>query len=450
MPGPSSRRVVIDDNDSRIIYSSAFFVDSTGIKDDQGNFGATLKSTLHGTNSTGSFQFRFSGTAIDVFGTTDQGNSSGVIDPTWECFIDNTSIGATNPYNFAENNWLLCSAENLADTSHVITVNVKSRGRTFWFDYFQYLPSPNISTEGEFVLVQNLDPDIHFDSSWQPLGPNANMTVTKGGSVTFKFMGVGLSFYGLIPRELPISPSLATFSIDGGPTTPVALKGLTPGSVTLYNQKFFETPTLPYGLHTLNVTYKGDDSSNGSTPLVLDYLLIQNGSIASSSTPLLPASTAAPVSTSATKNVNVAGVVCGVLAAIAFLLVLAFFFMKYRKSKEVKFAPSSKFLPPNPFRPRPPPIQESTSFSSLGLFTPSQSRIDLAGPPTHRRRISKPTQQPEASGSQPRRFPAAPIVPPKAVDDQTSYYGGYQTWGQAKALEAASKKATARPRDSYM
>jgi len=70
-----------------------------------------------------------------------------------------------------------------------VTVNVKSRGRTFWFDYFQYVPSPNISTEGELVLVQNLDPDVHFDSTWEPLGTTANMTVARGGTVTINFTG---------------------------------------------------------------------------------------------------------------------------------------------------------------------------------------------------------------------------------------------------------------------
>jgi hypothetical protein len=134
-------------------------------------------------------QWPQTGTTIDVVGTTNPGNSTGGVDPTWECFIDNISIGATNPFNFVENNWILCSAENLPDTSHVVTVNVKSHGHTFWFDYFRYTPSANVSAEGELVLVQNFDPDIHFDSSWQPLSPNANMTVTKGGSVAFNFTG---------------------------------------------------------------------------------------------------------------------------------------------------------------------------------------------------------------------------------------------------------------------
>ena len=61
MSGLSSREVIVDDSDSRIFYSSSFFVDNSGNKDHQGNFGPTLDSTLHGTNSTGSFQFQFSG-----------------------------------------------------------------------------------------------------------------------------------------------------------------------------------------------------------------------------------------------------------------------------------------------------------------------------------------------------------------------------------------------------
>lgn len=270
-----------------------------------------------------------------------------------------------------------------------------------------------------------------------------------------QFPGVGLSFYGIIPQGLPISPSLATYSIDRGQATPVALKGLSPGEVTQYNQKFFETPTLPYGIHTLKVTYDGENGNNASTPLVLDYLLIQSRNIASNSTTSLPPPTSPPVlATSAAKKVNVAGVVCGVLAAVALVLILVFLFLKYRKHKEIKFPPSSEFRASIPFlRPPPPPVQETTSFSSLGLFTPAQSRVDLATPPpTHRRRTSRTRQPPEASGSQPPRLAVAspPTVPPKSINDETSYYGGYQTWGQTKAQEAAAKKATARPRDSYM
>jgi hypothetical protein len=49
-------------------------VDSNGNKDHLGNFGPTLKSTLHGTNSTGSFQFHFSGESSLVLLAGLQGN----------------------------------------------------------------------------------------------------------------------------------------------------------------------------------------------------------------------------------------------------------------------------------------------------------------------------------------------------------------------------------------
>ena len=55
------RQIVVDDSDPRIIYSSDFFVDNTGSQDAKGNFGATLNSSLHGTNKSGSFQFPFFG-----------------------------------------------------------------------------------------------------------------------------------------------------------------------------------------------------------------------------------------------------------------------------------------------------------------------------------------------------------------------------------------------------
>jgi hypothetical protein len=61
MSNPAPRQIVVDDSDIGIIYSSSFFVDNTGDQNSRGNFGTTLKSTLHGTNGTGSFQFGFSG-----------------------------------------------------------------------------------------------------------------------------------------------------------------------------------------------------------------------------------------------------------------------------------------------------------------------------------------------------------------------------------------------------
>lgn len=61
MQSPVLRRIVVDDSDPRVVYSSSFFADDTGSQDANGNFGPTFGSTLHGTNSSGSFYFPFSG-----------------------------------------------------------------------------------------------------------------------------------------------------------------------------------------------------------------------------------------------------------------------------------------------------------------------------------------------------------------------------------------------------
>ena len=118
------------------------------------------------------------------------GTSSGhSADPTWECFIDDISIGRTDPFQFAENNWLFCSSGILADTSHLLTVNAKSKGSTFWFDYLRFTPSANGSLSDALIYIDNTDPAIRYDSDWQPLGDIANMTSSTGSTVVFNFLG---------------------------------------------------------------------------------------------------------------------------------------------------------------------------------------------------------------------------------------------------------------------
>ena len=50
----------------------------------------------------------FSGSEVLVYGTTITTNASGSQDPTWECFIDNTSIGWSPAPPMSVNNWILC------------------------------------------------------------------------------------------------------------------------------------------------------------------------------------------------------------------------------------------------------------------------------------------------------------------------------------------------------
>jgi hypothetical protein len=118
-------------------------------------------------------------------------NTTAGWDPSWECFVDNISIGATAPFQYDENNWLLCEQANLIDGSHEITVNVTSTtGQPFWFDYVQYAPSASVSEQTAYVIVDHLDPAIQYGNGWAALGGTANMTSTQGSVLQFNFTGI--------------------------------------------------------------------------------------------------------------------------------------------------------------------------------------------------------------------------------------------------------------------
>lgn len=42
----------------------------------------------------------------------------GATDPSWECFVDNVSIGSKPPIGFPENNWVFCEADSLSNGQH--------------------------------------------------------------------------------------------------------------------------------------------------------------------------------------------------------------------------------------------------------------------------------------------------------------------------------------------
>ncbi|PPQ69586.1 hypothetical protein CVT25_000960 [Psilocybe cyanescens] len=483
------RQIIIDDNDSSIVYSPNWTLESDGEKDSAGNFGPTLRSTLHGTSSNGTFRYQFSGTQISVFGTTNVKNSSsGIVDPSWECLIDNNSIGSTPPFLFIENNWNLCSADNLPSGTHTLTVNTFSHGRHFWFDYLQYTPSNVDDLNNALVKVPRTDPDIVYDGTWQNLGNIATMTRASGSSATLSFTGIGVTWYGIVPSELPGASSRCSYSIDGDAPQHFFLPSLQPNQPTQFNQIFFQTPTLSFGPHNMTVVFNGDQSS---TPLGLLSLTVQNSSqdsspsITSASSPTGPTGSAIINTLSVkVKSTNVPAIVCGVLAAISILCLTAFVYLKYVRRRKRTTRWEDIIKPFSISRP-PPRVVESASLSTLGLFgspddTPSQPRPLGYSAPTKPRRRSirqsdqyplpsvpqlqpapqplKPThrksdnrEQPQASGSRPARKSKKNqpqlSVAVKDLDENASYYGGYQTWGQTKALEAASG---ARARDSYI
>ncbi len=130
----ASRWIVVDDTDlTALQYSSSWFpVNSQGNQDAIGNFGPAYRSTLHGTNLNATLSFNFTGESmlrqlshvnditiqtyigsqIRVWGSNNPSQSllstTGVMDPSWECFVDGNSIGSNALLPFPENNYIFC------------------------------------------------------------------------------------------------------------------------------------------------------------------------------------------------------------------------------------------------------------------------------------------------------------------------------------------------------
>ncbi|KAG6873170.1 hypothetical protein C0995_002019 [Termitomyces sp. Mi166 len=325
------RQIVVDDADSQIHYFGSGWFEDEGSQDKVGNFGPTYKTTSHGTKGNDSISFSFVGSSVTVWGTTslkqvDNGTS---FDPSWECFVDQISIGATKPFQFPENNWVLCEEETITDGVHVITINVTSTGNTFWFDYITYTPSPSTSYETAVLLVQNTDSAMIYGAGWGALGGTANMTTKVGSEAIFSFVGTSLTWVGFIPTELPHNASKASYSIDNRASVNFPLNGLSPtATTTIYNQVFFTTPDLAIGPHTILITYEGGNGP--STPLTLDYLFVTNTSMpapltssasVTASFPVVSSNpTQSPMVHSRTPVGPIVGGVVGSLSAIAILL----------------------------------------------------------------------------------------------------------------------------------
>ncbi|KAF9532761.1 hypothetical protein CPB83DRAFT_580455 [Crepidotus variabilis] len=344
----TEHRVLVDDTSQDINYvGSSWFADSTGSYDSAGNFGAPYRSTLHGTRANSSLSFEFTGTEVAILGTTSVRNDSGVIDPQLQCFVDNISIGVQQPFAYTENNWCLCKIENLVDGHHTITANVTvMKNQTFWFDRIEYKPSEEHNLAEQAISISNADPALRYGSGWSNLGGFTNITTKKGSSLQYEFYGVSLSWFGPILGELPPGQSMGTYSVDGGAPSTFLLQGRPKGGGTVFNQKFFETPKYQMGRHNLTVIYQGSEST---TPLTLDRIIVQNGTLPSQ--PLQPP----PVAASA-KSFHVGGIVgsvIGAILAVAIIILVSIYLCRNpRKWRRLKEKHCSRISPPmiEPFR----------------------------------------------------------------------------------------------------
>jgi hypothetical protein len=209
MSSGTPRFIVVDNVDPSIQYTGPWFLNQ-GSENSVGNFGPPFQATLHGVQANASLSFPFngehyflhpqqlcligiSGSQIRVIGTNNIRNDSGVLDPTWQCFIDGISIGASAPFAFPENNWVFCNQDSLVDGPHILTVNATVlKNQTFWFDNIQYAPSASVPLNEAVIMVDHLDSQLQYGTGWEALGTTANMTLVAGSTFNFNFIGMQL------------------------------------------------------------------------------------------------------------------------------------------------------------------------------------------------------------------------------------------------------------------
>ncbi|KAJ2915922.1 hypothetical protein MD484_g4472, partial [Candolleomyces efflorescens] len=350
--------IIVDDTDTAIVYRGPWSSTDGSKYANSGNFGQPYNNTLHGINATGSLSFSYDGSSARLTGTLDLKNNSGVLDPTWECFIDQKSAGTKTPKNaHAQNNqWLLCdwSDLDLLAGQHVVTVNISSNGQAFWFDQIYYLSNSHPKLEGSTLFVGSNDPEVSLDSAWTPLDEIGYMTQTAGATAKFKFTGSRVTWVGMIPRELPSASTSATYSVDNQAPVRFTLPGLSPSqNYSQFNHIFFQTDFLAPKSHELVVKYEGDANT---TPLVLGSFLVDGFS-----------------SESPKKSVPIGPIVGAVIGGIALIIILFFAIIrfKYRKLayKPVLIEEPFHYIKPFTLTRAHDPYSDAASYNPYNLST---------------------------------------------------------------------------------
>ncbi|KAJ6594905.1 hypothetical protein B0H19DRAFT_1097066, partial [Mycena capillaripes] len=330
-----------------------------------GNFGPIYQGTSHATTSTNStLTFPFNGTSMSVFGTIMVSTDANVTDPMWNCFVDGTQIGNPQPaFQFPENNWVLCDQPEIAAGSHVLTVQVQSKGTAFYFDYLVYTPLPDATFETAVLIYPNTDPAVSFGSDWKTFG-GENGTNTKGSQVALNFHGTSASMYGFVPTELPHNSTSSTYTIDGGPPVSFTLQGLS-GDDTEYNVIMFTTPTIPSGPHNLVVQYGGDSDH---TPLVVEGFYVTNITTGSpASLPSFPPASASPLSTPTSRSSHAGAIAGGTMGGLVLLVLLAALAFCYKRSLRHPDATLANPYPMSMADGEAPPVADRHAYTSPPL-----------------------------------------------------------------------------------
>nr|GAT54135.1 predicted protein [Mycena chlorophos] len=325
---------IFDDHDSSVQYIPSWRSRNLGHP-------LEFQSTLSNPGETGdAAQFTFVGSSVSVFGTYEPGDGTA----SMAFSIDNGpstpfSTGSTD--NTAHHQLFFTSQSSsvpLTDGPHVLSITSTSADNSNLF--LDYLLVKTNELTGKQVFLDDGDPQtqsgVQFGGGWgvekaeSYFQGGVHAAEADGAWVSVTFEGTGLSLHGPYTLEADGAGPSASALIDFSPSSQaqplVAPPSQTPGNTTL-NNILYTTPPLPFGVHTVNITYHASPA-----PLFVDYFLV-TGAVNGTQSALVAAQ--GPSALKPPQKLNVGGVIGGVIGAVlALLLLVAGLWLWNRRRRE--------------------------------------------------------------------------------------------------------------------
>ncbi|KAK7028510.1 hypothetical protein R3P38DRAFT_2936869 [Favolaschia claudopus] len=326
--------VIVDDRDASVKYPASWRT-----HDSKGNpLGKPVEykgsSSLPGLDGD-SAEFTFNGYSIAVYGTMGSGTKSSSMNFN----VDNAgssraTFSASNADSDSTTHHQLfySSPVLLEEGVHTLSINSSQSGGRLFLDYILYNTS---STAGKMMFIDDTHPNVQYSpTGWQTntsesyFQHSARFSENAGAWVSYTFNGTLFSLYA---PSRPIflqgnSSDIASVSIDGAPALPIQPPSSTlAGNVETFNNLIYTTQ-LPSGEHTVNFT------SSGIAPFSVDYFLVTADSDNFAGPPPRAAERT-KLGAQASRSVNIAAVVGGIIAGVVVLLLLLAFLLLWRRRR---------------------------------------------------------------------------------------------------------------------
>ncbi|KAH8823823.1 hypothetical protein DL96DRAFT_1558708 [Flagelloscypha sp. PMI_526] len=260
----SAVTLIIDERDSRVHFDGRWIA---------GGSSEDYKRTSFASNETNAaMTFQFNGTSISVVGDVTPG---GTCSGTFTVDSDSTPF-SSQPVTEKTFQQTFFSKKDLAAGVHTLSYKLSScqiadqnlTGPYVAFDHLLYT-AINPQLDGATFFVDDRDSSLSRSGSWQQDTRSGAFEGTiSGGStgagMSYTFSGVGISVYGSLSATG--GNVKASFLLDGQ-----AQSVYSSGPQNATNVVFLTSKSLTAGQHTLKI------SSDGDSPLWIDYLLVDPG-----------------------------------------------------------------------------------------------------------------------------------------------------------------------------